>query len=65
MPATTPRIEKIPAPIMPPIPMLRAATSPMLGLVVGIGHRLAASLRDPSSVGVEVRVVGAKQPPGG
>jgi hypothetical protein len=29
MPATTPRIEKIPAPIMAPTPILRAATSPI------------------------------------
>jgi len=27
--ATTPRIEKIPAPIMPPTPILIAATSPI------------------------------------
>ena len=35
--ATTPRIEKIPAPIMPPIPMLRAATSPMSAFRVESG----------------------------
>jgi hypothetical protein len=29
MRATTPRIEKIPAPIMPPTPILIAATSPI------------------------------------
>ena len=45
--ATTPRIEKIPAPIMPPTPMLRAASSPMLALSVEsvIGSPL---LEDPS-----------------
>ena len=32
--ATTPRIEKIPAPIMAPTPMLRAADSPILGFFV-------------------------------
>jgi hypothetical protein len=32
--ATTPRIEKIPAPIMPPTPMLTAASSPMLDVFV-------------------------------
>jgi hypothetical protein len=34
--ATTPRMEKIPAPIMPPTPMLRAATSPIFDFFVSV-----------------------------
>lgn len=63
--ATTPRMEKIPAPTMPPIPILRAATTPIFALpcpqppdrygasfAPAAGHRLAVMMEGGCSVGV-------------